>query len=127
MSNKNHSYQDIFTLTYFRNATIKHWSEDRNFGPRSFFRHTTDPAQLIISTINKMDSGTYKCRIDFRLEQFWDFLFVEKTLHLFKSTLFRMSQTVVFLIELKIVDVPRKLQIQDLKGNIVSGMIGPYR
>jgi hypothetical protein len=45
---------------------MKHWSEDRHFGPRSYFRDSTDPAQLIISNVEMEDAGVYKCRIDFR-------------------------------------------------------------
>ena len=47
----------------------KHWSQDPNFGARSFFRHTADPAQLIISSVTMDDAGTYKCRVDFKLSQ----------------------------------------------------------
>ena len=47
----------------------KHWSQDPNFGSRSFFRHKTDPAQLIISSVTMNDAGTYKCRVDFKLSQ----------------------------------------------------------
>ena len=34
-----------------RFSTVKHWSEDQSFGPRTYFRDSSVPAQLIISHI----------------------------------------------------------------------------
>ena len=48
----------------------KHWSQDPNFGSRSFFRQGSDPpAQLIVSGVTMKDAGTYKCRVDFKMSQ----------------------------------------------------------
>ena len=43
---KNDNPQPIYSYDA-RFSTVKHWSEDRNFGPRSVFKtENTDPAQL---------------------------------------------------------------------------------
>ena len=44
----------------------KHWSQDPNFGSKAFFRHSVEPAQMIISSVTLKDAGIYKCRIDFK-------------------------------------------------------------
>lgn len=49
-----------------RYSTVKHWSEDPTFGPRAYFRDSSAPAQLIISSVKMEDAGVYKCRVDFR-------------------------------------------------------------
>ncbi|KAF5299126.1 hypothetical protein FQR65_LT09484 [Abscondita terminalis] len=44
----------------------KLWSSPAVFGPRAYFRSTTNPATLLISEIQLSDEGIYRCRVDFR-------------------------------------------------------------
>ncbi|TRY71530.1 hypothetical protein TCAL_11940 [Tigriopus californicus] len=87
-----------------RFSTVKHWSEDPHFGPRTFFRDSSDPAQLIISSVEMDDMGVYKCRVDFR-----------------------ESPTVITKVKLNIVEEPKKPVILDDEGSAVMGNIGPFR
>ena len=87
-----------------RFSTVKHWSEDPTFGPRTYFRDSSEPAQLIISDVQMEDMGEYKCRVDFR-----------------------DSPTVTTVILLNIVEEPKKPVILDDEGSAVMGAIGPYR
>eukprot|EP00095_Tigriopus_kingsejongensis_P007812 snap_masked-scaffold204_size260821-processed-gene-1.10 protein:Tk07812 transcript:snap_masked-scaffold204_size260821-processed-gene-1.10-mRNA-1 annotation:"neural cell adhesion molecule 2-like" len=87
-----------------RFSTVKHWSEDPQFGPRTFFRDSSSPAQLIISSVEMDDMGIYKCRVDFR-----------------------ESPTVITQVKLNIVEEPKKPVILDAEGSAVMGNIGPFR
>ncbi len=87
-----------------RYSTVKHWSEDPTFGPRAYFRDSSDPAQLIVSSVKMDDAGVYKCRVDFR-----------------------DSPTVTRRIRLNIVEEPKKPVILDDEGSAVMGHIGPFR
>lgn len=82
----------------------KHWSQDPNFGSRTFFRHTVEPAQLIVSSVTLQDAGFYKCRVDFK-----------------------QSPTVTNAVELKIIEEPKKPVIIDSDGSAVMGTVGPFR
>ncbi|XP_023346166.1 uncharacterized protein LOC111715131, partial [Eurytemora carolleeae] len=48
-----------------RGSTSKHWSENHQFGSRAIFRTNITPAQLVLTSVLKSDSGVYKCRVDF--------------------------------------------------------------
>lgn len=87
-----------------RYTTPKHWSQDPKFGSRAFFRHSSHPAQLIVSSVTLDDAGVYKCRVDFK-----------------------QSPTVTNVIELKIIQEPRKPVIMDAEGSAVMGTVGPFR
>ncbi len=50
----------------FRRDQTKHWSENHQFGSRAVFRTSVSPAQLILTNVDKSDTGKYRCRIDFR-------------------------------------------------------------
>ena len=65
---------------------------------RSYFRDSSRPAQLIISSVEMEDAGVYKCRVDFR-----------------------ESQTVVRRVRLNIVEEPKKPVILDEEGSAVMG------
>ncbi|BES90759.1 Hypothetical protein NTJ_03567 [Nesidiocoris tenuis] len=52
-----------------RNLTIeagRHWSEERTLGGRAYFQSKTVPARLTIESVKDIDSGMYRCRVDFR-------------------------------------------------------------
>ena len=87
-----------------RYTTPKHWSQDPKFGSRAFFRHSSDPAHLIVSSVTLQDAGIYKCRVDFK-----------------------QSPTVTNEVELKIIEEPRKPVIMDSEGSAVMGTVGPFR
>uniref|UniRef100_A0A146KNR1 Nephrin n=3 Tax=Lygus hesperus TaxID=30085 RepID=A0A146KNR1_LYGHE len=46
--------------------TGRHWSDDSSMGGRAFFQSNTNPARLTIDGIRDSDSGSYRCRVDFR-------------------------------------------------------------
>ena len=89
---------------FFRYTRPKHWSQDPKFGSRAFFRHSSDPAQMIVSSVTLEDAGTYKCRVDFK-----------------------QSPTVTNTIQLKIIEEPKKPVIMDSEGSAVMGTVGPFR
>ncbi len=88
----------------YRYTTPKHWSQDPKFGSRAFFRHSSDPAQLIVSSVTLEDAGHYKCRVDFK-----------------------QSPTVTNEVKLKIIEEPKKPTIMDSDGTSVMGTVGPFR
>ncbi len=100
---KNESPQPVYSFDA-RFSTVKHWSEDAAFGPRTYFRDSSKPAQLIISSVQMDDAGYYRCRVDFR-----------------------ETQTVTTRVRLNIVAEPKKPVILDDDGSAVMGSIGPFR
>ncbi len=51
---------------FSRGSTNKHWSENHQFGSRAIFRTSIEPAQLVLTNVEKSDSGAYACRVDYR-------------------------------------------------------------
>ena len=45
-----------------------HWSDEKTFEGRAFFDLSTCPASLFIDTVQYEDEGTYKCRVDFKIQ-----------------------------------------------------------
>jgi hypothetical protein len=50
-------------------SQAKHWSDEKVFGTRAYFRTVSEPAQLVIDDIRRHDEGVYRCRVDFRNAQ----------------------------------------------------------
>ena len=46
--------------------TLFHVFQDPKFGSRAFFRHSSESAQMIVSSVTLEDAGIYKCRVDFK-------------------------------------------------------------
>lgn len=42
-----------------------HWMDEQNLGRRAFFQAAAQPATLSIESTESIDSGTYRCRVDF--------------------------------------------------------------
>lgn len=87
-----------------RYTNPKHWSQDPKFGSRAFFRHSSESAQMIVSSVTLEDAGIYKCRVDFK-----------------------QSPTMTTSIELKIIEEPESPTIMDSEGSAVMGTVGPFR
>ncbi|CAG9813040.1 unnamed protein product [Phaedon cochleariae] len=49
-----------------QSTQAKLWSSPDAFGPRAFFRASTNPAALLIDNIHLSDEGVYRCRVDFK-------------------------------------------------------------
>ncbi|CAK1553342.1 unnamed protein product [Leptosia nina] len=44
----------------------KLWSSPTGFGTRAYFRATASPATLLVDSVSTVDSGVYRCRVDFK-------------------------------------------------------------
>lgn len=42
-----------------------HWVDDKTLGGRAYFQAAADPATLTIESMKSVDSGIYRCRVDF--------------------------------------------------------------
>ncbi|XP_063921437.1 contactin-1 [Zophobas morio] len=47
-------------------SQAKYWSSPNVFSERAYFRPTTSPATLEIASIQLLDEGIYRCRVDFK-------------------------------------------------------------
>ena len=46
----------------------RHWSDDKVLEGRAFFRSSLSPGRLMIDSVKLYDDGTYKCRVDFKIQ-----------------------------------------------------------
>lgn len=42
-----------------------HWVDDKTLGGRAYFQAAAEPATLTIESMKSVDSGLYRCRVDF--------------------------------------------------------------
>jgi hypothetical protein len=50
-------------------ASAKRWSDDSVFGNRAYFLLDKLPGELAIQNAKDSDTGTYRCRVDFKVAQ----------------------------------------------------------
>ncbi|XP_015191798.1 PREDICTED: hemicentin-1-like isoform X2 [Polistes dominula] len=81
----------------------KHWKNKEHLNEFTHFRMNTDPAMLIINSVEEKDEGDYRCRVDFN-----------------------KSPTRNSRIYLTIIVPPRTPNIIDERGNPVLKVTGPY-
>jgi hypothetical protein len=84
-------------------SQAKHWSDEKVFGTRAYFRTVSEPAQLVIDDIRRHDEGVYRCRVDFR-----------------------NAQTRSFRYNLTVVVPPEQPTILDKWGRQLNGTVGPH-
>ncbi|BES90113.1 CD80-like C2-set immunoglobulin domain [Nesidiocoris tenuis] len=84
--------------------TGRHWSDEASMGGRAYFQFNTNPARLTIDSIKDSDSGSYRCRVDFR-----------------------RSPTRNSKVNLTIILPPEQLSVLDERGeHIRHYILGPY-
>ncbi|XP_074042436.1 sidestep II transmembrane protein, partial [Leptinotarsa decemlineata] len=84
-------------------SQARHWSAPEVFGSRAYFRTVSEPAQLVIDDIRRLDEGVYRCRVDFR-----------------------NAQTRSFRYNLTVIVPPEQPTILDKWGRQMNGTVGPH-
>ncbi|XP_037033007.1 neural cell adhesion molecule 2 [Bradysia coprophila] len=81
-----------------------HWVDDKTLGGRAYFQAAANPATLTIESMKSIDSGIYRCRVDFL-----------------------KSPTRNSRVQLKVIIPPEKLLVLDERGDhIPHYILGPY-
>lgn len=96
----------IYTLDA-RDKTLeeaRHWSDDKVLEGRAFFRSSLSPGRLMIDSVKLYDDGTYKCRVDFKIQP-----------------------TTISHVNLTVNTPPEKPTIYDDTGKEVRLKLGPYQ
>eukprot|EP00095_Tigriopus_kingsejongensis_P001267 maker-scaffold149_size310270-snap-gene-0.11 protein:Tk01267 transcript:maker-scaffold149_size310270-snap-gene-0.11-mRNA-1 annotation:"PREDICTED: uncharacterized protein LOC663132" len=85
-------------------AEARHWSDEKILGTRAFFRGDESPGRLVLDTVQPVDSGVYRCRVDFY-----------------------RAPTTIESVMLDIIVPPEKPKIYDERSQEVRLKLGPYK